>query len=155
MAQPPVSASASVSPSQAQEKQAQNMEKQLFDGLKEALLEAKQDQSVEDVEQKYDELLHNLLDSMPDEEEQILNALDRAFLVVFGRTARSRPNRGRQNTPPTPQPPVNIYHGIPAAPTNVPPFQVVTQVQSYIIPQQGDHHRERDHDRDRQQSGRR
>jgi len=146
--QPSVSAAASVSPSQAQEKQAQNMEKQLFDGLKEALLEAKQDQSVEDVEQKYDELLHNLLDSMPDEEEQILNALDRAFLVVFGRTARSRPNRGRQ-------PPVNIYHGIPAAPTNVPPFQVVTQVQPYIIPQQGDHHRERDSDRDRQQSGRR
>jgi len=66
------------------------MENQLFDGLKEALEEAKQDQSVLEVESKYEELLTNLLESMPDEEEQILKALDRAFLTVFGKTAVRR-----------------------------------------------------------------
>jgi len=74
------------------------MEKELFDGLKEALEDAKQNQNVEDLEQKYDEFLNNLLESMPDKEEQVLIALDRAFLVVFGRRAMSRPNRGMQNT---------------------------------------------------------
>lgn len=132
---------------------ASNMEKQLFDGLKEALEEAKQDQSGEDVEQKYDELLNNLLESMPDEEEQILNALDRAFLVVFGRTARSRPNRGRLNpstTPPTPQPPINIFQNIgSAAQPNVAPFQVLTHVQSFIIPQTGGNQSQREGDQDR------
>ena len=66
------------------------MENQLFDGLKEALEEAKQDQSVLEVESKYEELLTNLLESMPEEEEQILKALDRAFLTVFGKTAVKR-----------------------------------------------------------------
>ena len=66
------------------------MENQLFDGLKEALEEAKQDQSVLEVESKYEELLNNLLESMPEEEEQILKALDRAFLTVFGKTAVKR-----------------------------------------------------------------
>jgi len=75
----------------------ESMENQLFDGLKEALEEAKQDQSVLEVESKYEELLSNLLESMPEEEEQILKALDRAFLTVFGKTAvKRKTNQGRK-----------------------------------------------------------
>ena len=92
---------------------AATMEKQLFDGLKEALEEAKQDQSGEDVEQKYDELLNNLLESMPDEKEQILNALDKAFICVFGRTAKKRTKQtAGAVTPPTPQPPINLFQNM-------------------------------------------
>ena len=66
------------------------LKEQLFEGLKEALEEAKKATSVGQVESKYDELMENLLESMPDRRALLVQELDRAFMEVFKRPPRVR-----------------------------------------------------------------
>merc|ERR1712123_351676 len=60
-----------------------DIENDLYEGLVEALEEAQNQRSNTEVQCKYEELLKNLLDKMPDNKDQIIRSLNRAFATVF------------------------------------------------------------------------
>eukprot|EP00092_Neocalanus_flemingeri_P013816 GFUD01014902.1.p1 GENE.GFUD01014902.1~~GFUD01014902.1.p1 ORF type:complete len:2566 (+),score=919.79 GFUD01014902.1:685-7698(+) len=60
-----------------------DIENDLYEGLVEALEEAQNQRSNTEVQCKYEELLNNLLEKMPDNKEQIVRSLNRAFATVF------------------------------------------------------------------------